>query len=114
MTGNVADTPMLPAELASNVAASSTTRVAVAEIVPRVWYVSPVTPVVTVDSVPEVRVSTSVDSAVSAAAAVRAAPVAPTPIATNLSGLRVGVVCIRSAVVRFPELVNTVAVPNGI
>jgi hypothetical protein len=33
MTGNVADTPMLPAELASNVPASSTARVAVAEIV---------------------------------------------------------------------------------
>lgn len=69
---------------------------------------------VCVDSVPVARVSTSVESAVSAAAAVRAAAVAPVPIPMNLSGLRVGVVCWRSAAVRLPELLRTVAVPKGV
>ena len=48
---------------------------------------SPVTVVVTTDSVPTPRVSTSVDRAVSAATAVRAAPVAPVPIAIHFGGV---------------------------
>lgn len=113
MTANVALTPMLPAADASDVIASSTDRDAVAVIVPTVWYVSPVFVIVCVDSVPDVRVSTSVESAVSAAAAVRAAVVAPVPIATNFGGFLVVVVWRRSAAVRFPLFVHTVAVPNG-
>jgi hypothetical protein len=85
-------------------------------IVPCVWYVSPVTVVVTVDSVPTARVSTSVESAVSATAAVRAAAVAPVPIASHFGGFVyvAGVVRRRSAVIALPLFVQTVATPNAI
>lgn len=71
--------------------------------------------VVTVDSVPAARVSTSVERAVSAATAVRAAPVAPVPIPMYFGGAWAGVAPIcRFAAIPFPTLVTTVAVPNAI
>jgi hypothetical protein len=76
--------------------------------------VSLVTETVAMDSVPVARVSTSVDRAVSVTAAVRAAPVAPTPMPMNFGGLRVVVVWRRSATVRRPWSVTTDAAPKGI
>lgn len=113
-TGKVADSAIFPTVDASNVPDSSTDRAAVAVIVPTAWYVSLVTVVVTTDSVPDARVSTSVERAVSVTAAVRAAPVAPTPIAMNFGGFVnvPGVVLIRSAAIALPLFVTTVAVPN--